>query len=309
MRQEMQLELKQMHRELGITFVFVTHDQEEALTMSDKIVVMSHGKLQQIGTPEDIYDSPVNAFVADFIGESNIFNGKKMTDDTVAFAGAEFACQDRYPKDTAVDVMIRPENMLLTNPEGAKLTGEVISSIFKGKYYDVTVLSGKNEIISQQTDGVKVGTTVGIEIKPEGIHNMPSNLKVNHFTGILDEKMRLGLFDGNVELNMEPIMKGCRIENGILYDAKNNHYPLDKIQIEISFLTKDADLSDNPQEGRFTGHIDAFVYKGDHYSYRVRGENNEDYYSNDEWLWNLGDFVSIVVPDDKISSQICDREE
>ena len=146
MRQEMQLELKSMHEQLGITFIYVTHDQEEALTMSDKVVVMSDGMIQQIGTPEEIYNEPKNAFVADFIGESNIFEGRMTASMTVEFCQTQFPCVDNVPKDTRVDVVVRPEDVLITRPEDGQLKGIVDSVVFKGMYYEITALCGENEI-------------------------------------------------------------------------------------------------------------------------------------------------------------------
>ena len=131
MRQEMQIELKHMHDELGITFIYVTHDQEEALTMSDKIVVLSEGRIQQIGTPEDIYNEPQNAFVADFIGESNIFKGIMTGHMKVRFCGGEFIGMDDVPEGTLVDVVVRPEDVIITKPEDGIIEGEVVSVIFK----------------------------------------------------------------------------------------------------------------------------------------------------------------------------------
>ena len=130
MRQEMQLELKSMHEQLGITFIYVTHDQEEALTMSDKVVVMSDGMIQQIGTPEEIYNEPKNAFVADFIGESNIFEGRMAASMTVEFCQTKFPCVDNVPKDTRVDVVVRPEDVIITRPEDGQLRGVVDSVVF-----------------------------------------------------------------------------------------------------------------------------------------------------------------------------------
>ena len=140
MRKEMQLELKAMHDQLGITFIYVTHDQEEALTMSDKVVVMSDGMIQQTGTPEEIYNEPKNAFVADFIGESNIFEGWMAASMTVKFLGFPFPCVDNVPRDTRVDVVVRPEDVLITTPEKGQITGVVDSSVFKGMYYEITAL-------------------------------------------------------------------------------------------------------------------------------------------------------------------------
>ena len=142
MRQEMQIELKHMHDELGITFIYVTHDQEEALTMSDKIVVLSEGRIQQIGTPEDIYNEPQNAFVADFIGESNIFKGIMTGHMKVRFCGGEFIGMDDVAEGTLVDVVVRPEDVIITKPEDGIVEGEVVSVIFKGMHYEVSVESG-----------------------------------------------------------------------------------------------------------------------------------------------------------------------
>ena len=142
MRKDMQMELKEMHKSLGITFVYVTHDQEEALTLSDTIVVMSEGKIQQIGTPIDIYNEPINAFVADFIGESNILNGTMIHDKLVRFCGTEFECVDEgFGENVPVDVVIRPEDLyIFPVSEMAQLVGVVETSIFKGVHYEMTVL-------------------------------------------------------------------------------------------------------------------------------------------------------------------------
>ena len=160
MRKEMQIELKAMHDELGITFIYVTHDQEEALTMSDKIVVMSEGKIQQIGTPEDIYNEPQNAFVADFIGDSNIFNGIMTGNMTARFAGGQFTCVDDVPEGTQITAVLRPEDIELTAPEKGQIRGRVTSVIFKGIHYEITVQSGRYEVVIQSTKAAAVGDKV-----------------------------------------------------------------------------------------------------------------------------------------------------
>ncbi|MBQ2419373.1 MAG: ABC transporter ATP-binding protein, partial [Alistipes sp.] len=173
MRKDMQMELKQMHQELGITFIYVTHDQEEALTLSDTVVVMSDGKIQQIGTPIDIYNEPVNSFVADFIGESNILNGTMIHDREVEFIGHTFECVDEGFGDNApVDVVIRPEDIyIIANAENAKFTGVVKSCIFKGVHYEMFVETDKGyELIIQDYNAFDVDSTVGMFIKPNDIH-------------------------------------------------------------------------------------------------------------------------------------------
>ena len=147
MRKEMQIELKDMHDHLGITFIYVTHDQEEALTMSDTIVVMSEGRIQQIGTPEDIYNEPKNAFVADFIGESNIFNGIMTGHLKARFCGGEFECVDDIEPGTHITAVVRPEDVVLTPEQEGTIKGVVTSVIFKGIHYEITVQSGKSEVV------------------------------------------------------------------------------------------------------------------------------------------------------------------
>ncbi len=181
MRKEMQIELKAMHDELGITFIYVTHDQEEALTMSDKIVVMSEGHIQQIGTPEEIYNEPVNAFVADFIGESNIFNGIMTGKLKVRFCGGQFDCVDDIEEGTHITAVVRPEDVIITAPADGTIKGKVTSVIFKGMHYEITVASGKNEMIIQTVKSAKVGDQVGMKVEPDNIHIMIAEDHTNFF--------------------------------------------------------------------------------------------------------------------------------
>jgi len=173
LRQDMQYELKEMQRNLGITFIFVTHDQEEALTMSDTIVVMNEGLIQQIGSPIEIYNEPTNRFVANFIGESNIIEGIMLEDYKVQFENAVFDCVDRgFNKNEKVDVVIRPEDLTITLPIHAKITGVVDSIIFKGVHYEICVLVSGKEYVIHSTDKANVGEIVGLTMDPEDIHVM-----------------------------------------------------------------------------------------------------------------------------------------
>lgn len=173
MRQSMQYELIRLKEELGITFVFVTHDQEEALTMSDTIVVMNKGYIQQIGTPEDIYNEPKNAFVADFIGESNIIDAVMIEDRLVSFLGAKFPCVDEgFGNNKPVDVVIRPEDVRLTKPEDGVIQGVVTSCIFKGVHYEMTVMANGYEWLVQSTIMAPEGDSVGIQVDPFNIQIM-----------------------------------------------------------------------------------------------------------------------------------------
>lgn len=173
LRQDMQYELIRLKNELGITFIYVTHDQEEALTMSDTIVVMNQGYIQQIGTPEKIYNEPENAFVADFIGESNILHGTMIEDRLVNILGAPFQCVDEgFGKNTPVDVVIRPEDVDLVKPEEGTIRGVVTHLIFKGVHYEMEVTANNYEWLVHSTDMVPVGTEVGIRVVPFDIQIM-----------------------------------------------------------------------------------------------------------------------------------------
>ena len=173
LRKDMQNELKRIQQQMGITFIYVTHDQEEALTMSDTVVVMDKGRIQQIGTPEDIYNEPKNAFVADFIGESNILNGTMVRDNVVKMYGKEFPCVDGgFAPNEPVDVVIRPEDIDIVPVEQGQLTGTVTSVTFKGMQYDIIVDFRGFKWLIQTTDHCPEGAHIGIKIDPDGIHVM-----------------------------------------------------------------------------------------------------------------------------------------
>lgn len=173
LRQDMQYELIRLKNELGITFLYVTHDQEEALTISDTIVVMNQGYIQQIGTPESIYNEPENAFVADFIGDSNIIDGTMIEDKLVEFLGVKFQCVDiGFGKNKPVDVVLRPEDVILVKPECSELKGIVTSLIFKGVHYEMDVMANGYELLVHSTKLLPVGTQVGVLVDPENIQIM-----------------------------------------------------------------------------------------------------------------------------------------
>ena len=173
LRKDMQQELKKIQKATGITFVFVTHDQEEALTMSDTVVVMSEGRIQQIGTPIDVYNEPKNAFVADFIGESNILDGVFLEDYKVRFSGRTFPCVDKgFPPRAQVDVVVRPEDVDIVSEERGQLCGVVTSVTFMGVHYEVIVDIGGFKWMIQTTDFVDVDERIGLSIEPDAIHIM-----------------------------------------------------------------------------------------------------------------------------------------
>lgn len=173
LRKEMQIELKRIQQSLDITFIYVTHDQEEALTMSDTVVVMNKGAIQQIGSPQDIYNEPENAFVADFIGESNIIDGIMQRDFYVEFAGQEFVCVDKgFERNEIVEVVVRPEDIQIVPPIQGQITGIVENVIFKGVHFEMHVKAANTEWIIQSTQAAPVGEMIGMRIGPDEIHIM-----------------------------------------------------------------------------------------------------------------------------------------
>lgn len=279
MRKDMQLELKEMHERLGITFVYVTHDQEEALTLSDTIVVMSNGRIQQIGTPTDIYNEPANAFVADFIGESNILDGVMRHDCLVKVAGKEIECVDKgFGKDEKVDVVIRPEDIVINQDIGkAQFVGKITSSIFKGVHYEMLAVADGYEFVIQNYQHYDVGQTIGMSVVPDNIHIMHSNSQENLFDGIVKNDTITFL---GCEFKLSEVQK-----NGITTEGQVKvHVPCDEIE-----------LTDNQEDGTFTGDVSFILYKGNHYHLTVDTDWGEKLYVDTQDQWDLGDHVGIKI--------------
>ena len=304
MRQEMQIELKHMHDELGITFIYVTHDQEEALTMSDKIVVLSEGRIQQIGTPEDIYNEPQNAFVADFIGESNIFKGIMTGHMKVRFCGGEFMGMDDVAEGTLVDVVVRPEDVIITKPEDGIVEGEVVSVIFKGMHYEVTVESGKYEMVIRTTKCYSVGERIGMKLEPDGIHIMLAEDHTTSFVTNINSDYTLDFNGKVINCDLTKVIPKSSMKDNVLVDENNEAVDTDKLKVMVSIQPYDIRMSDNVDEGLVSGHIINLIYKGDHYSYVIRTEYGHDLIVDDEYLWNMDDAVGLVMPEDKMKFQL-----
>ena len=205
LRKDMQVELKKIQQRTGITFIFVTHDQEEALSMSDTVVVMDKGEIQQIGTPQDIYNEPRNAFVADFIGESNIIDGTMIEDYVAEFAGKKFRCLDKgFAPSEPVDVVIRPEDIDVVAPEKGDISGTVISVNFKGVHYEIIVDVNGFKWMIQSTDYQEVGAEIGMTLTPDDIHIM----KKSEYSGMFGDYSSFsdemeGVLDQPVETEAE----------------------------------------------------------------------------------------------------------
>lgn len=273
--------------------------------MSDKIVVMSEGKIQQIGTPEDIYNEPRNAFVADFIGESNIFSGIMTGEYRVRFCGAEFECVDDVEHGTMIDAVVRPEDVSITTPEQGIIRGRVTSVIFKGVHYEITVQSGKNEIVIQSTRKAELNAVVGLCIEPEGIHIMLAENTINRIESGLDKEYKLLFLGGMLDCDLTELIPGSSFNtNGALVDAHGDVVEPDRIKVVVSVKPDDIAMSDDQEAGIIRGHIINLIYKGDHYSYVVRTEEDEDFIVSDEYLWNMDDYVSLMIPKEKIQYAI-----
>ena len=296
MRKEMQLELKSMHEKSGITFIYVTHDQEEALTMSNKVVVMSDGMIQQIGTPEEIYNEPKTVFVADFIGESNIFTGKMYGTKKVRFCGAEFDCLDDFPAEADVDVVVRPEDVVVTMVENGQIKGTVQAVIFKGMHFEITVQSGDNEILVKSTKIAEIGKLVGLHIEPDGIHVIHAETNINIFDGIISAIDMVAFADGEFDCDITKLYPGSSISDHALFDKYGNKINVFGTPVTVKVPVASPYMSDDIDVGGTKGHIISLIYKGDHYHYIARTKSGEDIHLHDQSLWNENDYVSIIIP-------------
>lgn len=253
LRKSMQLELKEIQQQTEKTFIYVTHDQEEALTMSDRVVVMNNGVIEQIGTPEDIYNEPVNAFVADFIGEANILNGVMIDDCRVRILGRELECVDKgFGTNTPVDVVIRPEDVIITKPGDGQLRAVVESVTFKGVHYEISVRAGKCEILIHSTDSAAVGSEVGLRVIPFNIQIMNKLLPIERniietdvtYASEADRCFSFELEDETITVKDAYFPQGSRVRISLPFDA-------------LSITGEgDGELKDV--------YIESVVYKGEH---------------------------------------------
>ena len=298
MRKDMQLELKDMHKKLGITFFYVTHDQEEALTMSDRIIVMKHGVIQQIGTPEDIYNEPVNAFVADFIGESNIYNGTMVGKLKVRFIGATWDAVDDFPLNEKVDIVVRPEDVILGEKGKGTVDGKITSKIFKGVHYEFIVHVGKNEVLCRDTKDHEVGSEVSITVEKENIQIMHKELTENEYTDAwINNANQVVIGEDPFPVDVTKLIPGSKLDDdGYLVDEKNHKkYDLKDAEVVASISLDKIVLSDDLSQGESNGTIINSVWIGDHYQYIIRTDDDEDFVVNSQYSWNENDLVSIHV--------------
>ena len=302
MRKDMQLELKEMHKKLGITFIYVTHDQEEALTMSDTVVVMKDGKIQQIGTPQDIYNEPINSFVADFIGESNIFSGTMVGENKVRFINKVFDCVDDFEKNEKVDVVVRPEDVKIVKEEKGMVAGVISSCIFKGVHYQMTMMVGRSEVVIQSTKGYDVGEKVFIQIAPQDIHIMKKEFVSNVYDGYITKNNTVCFADGEFACDVTQLYEGSSLDDdGYLVLKSGEKIDLSGVDVKVEVGLKDIEIIDNDEDGNACGSIISIVYKGDHYQVIIRTDDDEeDFVCDTEYTWNEQDRVSVRIPKEKI---------
>lgn len=284
MRKDMQIELMDMHKRLGITFVYVTHDQEEALTMSDTIVVMRDGEVQQIGTPRKIYDEPANAFVADFIGESNIVSGIMIDDYKCNFIGTEFECVDKgFKPNEPVDIIVRPEDIYITkgkNAEKGQLTATVTSCVFKGDHYDILCDANGNELQIVENTECNVGEEIGIFIPKEEIHIMHKSRIINEY---------------ETEMQEDGVVKMCEAD----FKTQSTLPAGTKVKVSVPF--NKIDVTDDEADGTVGADVVSSIYKGSYYQVILRTDYDYDFFVDTEDEWLKGDRVGInIKPEDII---------
>lgn len=284
MRQDMQIELKAMHKNLGITFIYVTHDQEEALTMSDRIVVMKDGEVQQIGTPQKIYDEPANAFVADFIGESNILSGVMLDDYKAQFIGHTFECVDKgFKPNEPVDIIVRPEDIYISKGKAAgkgMFNATVTSSVFKGDHYDILVeAGGEYELQIVENTECTVGEEVGVFINPEDIHIMHKARIINEY------ETEMGA-DKKVTICEVPFETLSDIEEGA---AVRVSVPFDKVEI-----------IDDENDAPLGAEVVSSIYKGNYYQIILRTDFDFDFFVDTDEDWLKGARVGFNIAPENI---------
>ena len=306
MRKDMQLELKEMHKKLGITFIYVTHDQEEALTMSDTIIVMNDGVIQQIGTPEDVYNEPKNAFVADFIGESNIYNATMVDKLKVKFLNTVFDCVDDFEVNSKVDVVVRPEDVTIhTRKTKNSVEGVITSKVFKGVNYQYIVMCGRNEVVVQTKDEFKENIKVCLTIEKDGIHIMEKELSKNLYTdAYINKNHKLVIDEGEFDVDLSKLLVGSKVNEDGLVVLKDKTYDFKDATVVATVLPNKIEITDNLEDVNIKGEVISNVYKGDHYLLIVRTEGEEDFIVETPYTFNINDIVGLKIKSEDISLRL-----
>lgn len=301
MRKDMQLELKDMHKRLGITFIYVTHDQEEALTMSDTIIVMNDGVIQQEGSPENIYNEPSNAFVADFIGSSNIYNATMVGEKKVKFLGASWDCLDDFPINEHVDVVVRPEDIHFSEvPKEGYIQGKITEKVFKGIHYQYVIMVGHNEVLAQSIKNFSETEPIYIQIRPDGIHVMKKKDDLNVYSdAYIGSDHKVYIDDKPFNCDLSSLIPGSTVDEDGIVHFENKDYDFKNAEIIASVAPEDFQISDDTSDAMDSGVVINSVYKGDHYLILVRSEDEEDFFVSTPYTFNPGDIVGVSVSNNK----------
>ena len=306
MRKDMQLELKEMHKRLGITFIYVTHDQEEALTMSDTIIVMNDGVIQQEGSPEAIYNEPTNAFVADFIGSSNIYNATMIAERKVRFLGTTWDCLDDFKLNEHVDVVVRPEDIHFSSePKEGYIQGKITEKVFKGIHYQYVIMIGHSEVLAQSIKDFDEAQPIYIQIRPEGIHVMKANDDLNVYSdAYIDSDHKVCIDDKPFDCDLSQLIPNSTMdENGIVH-FEGKEYDFKDADVIASVKPEGFQLSDDTSEANDSGEVISAVYKGDHYLMLVRSTEEEDFFVSTPYTFNVGDIVGITADKNAIKLKL-----
>ena len=307
MRKDMQLELKEMHKKLGITFIYVTHDQEEALTMSDTIIIMNDGIIQQIGTPTDIYNEPKNAFVADFIGESNIYNATIVDKLKVKFLNHIFTCVDDFEPNTKVDVVVRPEDIKLSKVEKeSSVKGHIISKVFKGVHYQYVVMVGKAEVLAKSTKNFDENADIFFTIEADDIHLMKKPETQNLFIDAIITKNNELELDDDVLLDIDitKLIANSKVDEDGYLVVNNKKYDLTDAKVNATVNPHHIEITDNLEDVTLKGRIASSVYKGDHYAYTVRISEEIDFIVDNPYTYNLNDIVGLKIKKEDVAIKL-----
>ncbi len=279
MKRDMQVEIRQMHKELGMTFIYVTHDQEEALVLSDTVIILRDGFIQQMAPPAIIYHNPANAFVANFIGQSNIFDGVMEGSFKVKFAGITFdSLTFGFEAGDAVDVVIRPENINIQEVDGSQMAvGKVVTSFFKGAVKEMTIETEEGfRFLAVSNKYYPVDDVVGFRIEPENMHIMNKEHQCNRF-----EAKVIG--DKYVE------MLGKRVQVEQLSGFEMGE------MVDVEFDFDGVELFDYVEDGTFSGNVKFSLYKGDHYLLTIKLKSGEDFYVASKMVWDMGDLAAMSI--------------
>ena len=258
--------------------------------------------IQQIGTPEDIYNEPKNAFVADFIGESNIYSGTMVGDKKVRFLNHNFECVDEFKINEKVDVVVRPEDVILGKAGEGMVDGKIVSKTFKGVHYEYVMMVGRNEVVIQTTDNFDTNIIASITIDPFNIHIMEKEFVVNRYADAwIDKNNKVVISEEPFDCDVTQLIPNTVLdEEGYLVDQNGVKYDLTDADVIAEIDLHDIEVIDNEEDGTVSGEIISIIYKGDHYQIIVRTEEDEDFVIDTEYTWNENDKVGVKIAPNKI---------